>query len=92
MLLQPKLFLAEVLADQARLTLRRGEATTLRLAPGERIEVEAGRLWLTVTGDPRDHFLGAGASYGCPAGGEVVVEADRHSPAALRVLRPGDRS
>ena len=42
---------------------------------GVAIDVRQGRLWITQTGDPVDHILGAGESFRTRAAGLLVVQA-----------------
>ncbi|MDQ5898553.1 MAG: hypothetical protein QG612_2639 [Pseudomonadota bacterium] len=61
-----------------RRVLPRGHATWLR-RPHEgvmQVSVQAGRLWLTQSGDPDDHFIAAGEDWVLCGPGEVVVESD----------------
>ncbi len=53
-------------------------------ARGLRIEVEAGRIWLTEEGDADDHFLSAGGCHVVRGDGRVVIEAD-DGPRPVRV-------
>lgn len=51
---------------------------TLTLAPGrgQRLRVIAGRLWVTQSGRPDDHFLSAGHSLTLDSPGRVVAQAE----------------
>ena len=51
---------------------------TLTLAPGrgQRLRVIAGRLWVTQSGRPDDHFLSAGHSLTLDSPGHVVAQAE----------------
>lgn len=42
---------------------------------GARLQVQAGRVWLTETDDAEDHFLAAGQQHTVRGSGRVVVEA-----------------
>ena len=55
--------------------LRAGQTRVIHARGGLQLQVTAGRLWLTQTGDGRDHFLPAG-SVTWLEGGHIVVEAD----------------
>lgn len=67
-----------------RLPLELGPPT-LALAPGEvlsrsgvagaRLQLQAGRVWLTETGDAEDHFLVAGDHHTVRGTGRLVMEA-----------------
>lgn len=61
--------------DSQPQTLHTGQALTLPAAPGQVLRVLAGRLWLTQTGAPGDHFLSAG-EHRALGRGRAVVEAD----------------
>ena len=62
-------------------------ATLARELPaGACIAVQAGRVWLTQTGDPNDYFVDAGQRHVLARAGRVVVEAFTPQ-ATLRVLR-----
>jgi len=41
------------------------------------LQVEAGRVWLTMEGEPHDHWLESGATFAIDSGRLVVVEGDR---------------
>ncbi len=69
-------------------TLARGQALTLRAVPGTALHVLRGRLWLTRSGDPCDHFLETGATVRLDAA-RTVVEADG-GEAALCLRPPGE--
>lgn len=60
-----------------------------RLAPGSRIEVLQGIVWLTDTGG-RDIFLSQGQTYALPNSGKILVEAIRSGTetALIRVSSP----
>lgn len=51
---------------------------TLTVAPGrgQRLRVIAGRLWVTQSGRPDDHFLSAGHSLTLDSPGHVVAQAE----------------
>ena len=55
--------------------LRAGQTRVIQAHGGLQLQVTAGRLWLTQTGDGHDHFLPAG-SVTWLQGGHIVVEAD----------------
>lgn len=67
------------------LTLTRGTTHRREARAGARLQVEAGRAWITVSGDPEDHFLAAGDSLHLPAAGRLVVEGDSATPARIRL-------
>lgn len=66
------------------LLLPRGRAVTLA-AGACVLRVESGRVWLTRSGDPDDHFIAAGESFAHDGNGQVVVECDSGAPARLRI-------
>jgi len=59
---------------------------TLRLRAGACIAVQAGRVWLTRTGDANDYVVEAGERHVALRGGRVLVES-LTPQATLRVLR-----
>lgn len=53
-----------------------GRAVTLPARPGHLLRVTQGRVWLTRSGDPDDHFVDAGERVPLDRhGGPVVIEA-----------------
>lgn len=56
--------------------LRPAEAASLWLSEPATVACTRGRLWLTIEGDGRDHFVPRGAGLACPARRRIVVEAD----------------
>jgi hypothetical protein len=66
------------------LTLKQGQVLTLP-AGAFQLQVDAGRLWLTCSGDPDDHFLGAGATFSHAGAGTVVIEGDSADLARVRL-------
>jgi hypothetical protein len=53
-----------------------GRAVTVPAQSGHLLRVTHGRVWLTRTGDPDDHFVDAGERMPLhDAGGPVVIEA-----------------
>ena len=75
------------------LGLQPGAAVGLELAPGDRVQVLAGRVWLTEPGDAADHFIGAGQCHLLGHGGRVVMECDGSLAARVRLepARPAAR-
>jgi hypothetical protein len=70
------------------LELPPGAALTLPPLAALDLHLLSGRLWLTRSGDPDDHFVEAGSrllldGHGC------VVENDSRTPARLRLSRRG---
>jgi hypothetical protein len=45
------------------------------LRPGEQLQVQQGQLWLTCSGDARDHLLAAGQSWVAQGREQVMLEA-----------------
>lgn len=72
---------------ESELRLPRGTTMALALAPGTRISVSAGRVWLTERGDLDDHFVAAGAHHVVRHGGRVVIEGDSAAVARLSLRR-----
>lgn len=73
------------------LSLRPGAVLTLaRPHDGyTRVQVDAGRIWLTQSGDVGDHFLAAGEDWLLCGEGEVVIECDSAEAARVRVWHAG---
>lgn len=72
----PRLRSLEPARPGVGLTLEAGAIVDLRPArPGERVEVRDGRVWITQTGDARDHVLEAGETFLPSRRGLVVVQA-----------------
>lgn len=74
------------------LALAPGELHGRHRAAGSRLEVQAGRLWLTEEGDADDHVLEAGQSHVVRGTGRVLAEALGPDVAVLRWFpagRPG---
>lgn len=77
--------------------LARGQVVRLRLARPMRLELHAGRVWLTWPGDLDDHFIAAGESLALGPVADLVVEGDGEGTAQLtwvpaagaRARRPG---
>ena len=69
----------------ATLRLERGTVHTLHLPAGSTLVLAAGRVWLTETGDPEDHFVGAGQTHRVGRGGRVVIEGDSAETAVVRL-------
>ncbi|RKH04127.1 DUF2917 domain-containing protein [Corallococcus carmarthensis] len=74
---------------QDRVSLPGGGLWSRRLrGPSRLLVCEAGQVWLTLEGDPRDHVLGAGDTLKVPAG-HVVVQALRAAHFNLSGCRSG---
>lgn len=73
------------------LSLRPGAVLTLaRPHDGyTRVQVDAGRLWLTQSGDAGDHFLAAGEDWLLCGEGAVVIECDGAETARVQVWHAG---
>jgi hypothetical protein len=70
------------------MTLPIGQTHTLRRRAGARIEVTSGRVWLTVPGDPDDHFIAGGESMLLRHDGPIVIQSDGGRSAVLRIVAP----
>lgn len=68
-------------------TLRAGTVLPLGSAGGK-LEVLHGRVWLTRSGDPDDHFVDFGRSVVVPASGRALIEALDEAQPALVAWRP----
>jgi hypothetical protein len=75
------------------LSLRPGAVLTLaRPHDGyTRVLVDAGRLWLTQSGDAGDHFIAAGEDWLLFGEGAVVIECDGAETARVQVWHAGGR-
>ncbi|MDZ7857382.1 DUF2917 domain-containing protein [Sphaerotilus sp.] len=75
------------------LSLRPGAVLTLaRPHDGyTRVQVVAGRIWLTQSDDPGDHFLAAGEDWLLCGDGAVVIECDGAETARVQVWHAGER-
>ena len=73
------------------LSLRPGAVLTLaRPHDGyTRVLVDAGRIWLTQSGDAGDHFLAAGEDWLLCGEGAVVIECDGAETARVQVWHVG---
>ncbi|WP_338415450.1 DUF2917 domain-containing protein [uncultured Sphaerotilus sp.] len=73
------------------LSLRPGAVLTLaRPHDGyTRVQVDAGRIWLTQSGDPGDHFIAAGEDWLLCGEGAVVIECDGVETVRLQVWHTG---
>lgn len=58
----------------------------LRQARGLRVTSTAGTLWITVTGEPGDIFLGPGQTYEVPSNGLAIIESIGHG--RVRLTKP----
>ena len=67
------------------LPLARNATLVLRLPRGARIDVGAGRVWLTERGDLDDHFIDAGGRHVVRHAGPVVLQGESALPARIRV-------
>jgi Protein of unknown function (DUF2917) len=75
-------FLGSVSAEAAR-ALPAGHVVALGTGGGQ-VSILSGRVWLTSTGDPSDHFLGAGESFDVRDSGQTLVETwSRGAPAVI---------
>lgn len=78
---------APVIRPAETLLLPRGRAITL--AEGACVlRVEAGRIWLTCSGDPDDYFIAVGERFEHHGNGVLVIECDSAAAAAVCIDRP----
>lgn len=66
-----------LMTDDLRGTLRKGQTLCLRDALGLEIRVTEGSLWLTQERDAQDHVIGTGESFRIDRRGAVVLTAFR---------------
>lgn len=58
------------------LSLTRGASQRREVAAGAALTVLAGRLWITLDGDPDDHFVAAGQGWTATRAGRCVIQGD----------------
>jgi hypothetical protein len=68
------------------LDLPGGSLVPFTSAPGERVRVLYGRVWLTAEGDTRDAFLASGEEVSLASRGLAVIEA--LGPARVELIEP----
>jgi hypothetical protein len=73
-------------ASHATLRLEEGAPVSFRKAAGVVLECVSGRLWITITGQPGDHFLKAGERLRVESDGLGLVEG---MPAGVMRVLPG---
>lgn len=83
---QQSSILASASAEALR-ALPAGHVVALGNGGGE-VSILSGQVWLTRSGDPDDHFLGAGESFKVRGAGEALIEAWGASAPALIAWRP----
>jgi Protein of unknown function (DUF2917) len=83
---QQSSFLASASAEALR-ALPTGHVVLLGTGGGE-VSILSGQVWLTRSGDPDDHFIGAGESFQVRGSGETLVETWSDSGPALIAWRP----
>jgi hypothetical protein len=66
---------ASVCACERVWALPSGGVMGCTLRPGEQLQVQQGQLWLTCSGDARDHLLAAGQSWVAQGREQVMLEA-----------------
>src|SRR5690606_2577484 len=65
-----------------------GRAMSWRPRPGARLTVVSGRIWLTESADPLDHFIAAGQTHVVSGRARIVIESDRGGPAVVELRDP----
>jgi quercetin dioxygenase-like cupin family protein len=66
-----------------------GAVLSLRIArPGVQLSVTQGRLWVTLQGEPDDHFITAGHTLALPRGARLLLECDSAEPAVWALALP----
>ena len=63
--------------SQQSLALDAGQVMSVQTAAAETLQVISGRVWVTVSGQSDDYWLGAGQYLNVAAGAHVVLEADK---------------
>jgi hypothetical protein len=64
-----------------------GALISFQLKQAQVLQIAGGRVWLTIEGDARDHWLQAGASLILPAARLIVIEAE-HAGTSLHLQKP----
>ena len=83
---QSSTFLGAVSAEAVR-ELPAGHVVALGTGGGQ-VSILSGSVWLTSSGDPDDHFLGAGESFAVRDAGQVLVETSSRGTAAVIAWQP----
>ena len=79
---QSSTFLGSASAEAVR-ALPAGHVVALGTGGGQ-VSILSGRVWLTSSGDPSDHFLGAGESFDVRDSGQTLIETwSRGAPAVI---------
>jgi Protein of unknown function (DUF2917) len=60
-------------------TITAKTALSGKVSQPRNLQIESGRVWLTVEGEPDDHWLGAGDVFSLPAHRLIVIEADQQA-------------
>lgn len=63
--------------------LHAGEHRAWRSHRPARLQVQCGRVWVTASDSPDDHFVDAGMSLHLPAHAHVLLGAERHASVRL---------
>ena len=67
-----------------------GQVLSLQTEVAETLQITCGRVWVTVSGQSDDYWLGAGQYLNVAAGSHVVLEADKgRSVVERRQQAPG---
>ncbi|MDP5009265.1 MAG: DUF2917 domain-containing protein [Glaciimonas sp.] len=84
----------------ASLSIAAGQALSIDAHVAKFLQVTSGRVWVTVTGQSDDYWLGAGQYLNVAAGSHIVIEGDKAggmlevralSPSAMHYARSGHR-
>jgi len=85
-----KIFTNEV---KQSLAIDAGQVLSIQTAVAETLQITCGRVWITVSGQSDDYWLGAGQYLNVAAGSHVVLEADKgRSVVEVRQQTPGSVS
>jgi len=69
-----KLFTKEV---KQSLAIENGQVLSIQTKVAKTLQITCGRVWITVSGQSDDYWLGAGQYLNVAAGSHVVLEADK---------------
>lgn len=82
-----KLFTKEV---KQSLAIEAGQVLSIQAEVAKTLQITCGRVWITVSGQSDDYWLGAGQYLNVAAGSHLVLEADQgRSVVEVRQQLPG---
>ncbi len=72
--------------ERPALSLACGAMHRREITAGATLRVHSGRLWITLDGDPDDHFITAGQRWTAPRAGRCVIQGDAAGTSTWRWL------